>query len=184
MNKYLSALIPGILLLFSTASLSAQIGDFTVRESDREGESIELIALDGSGDPQREFSGSLPFSVNGFEVEMNFREGRASFPRDLVSSTFLYVKYEGEARSRTRLFYVYPGFVNGFTVLHIPLVLLVAVPLALVLIGMFFRRLIILVVLLLGAFFYFNSSRGLSLSSFFDGIKEWVNGLLQMIVPF
>ncbi|MFS8618100.1 MAG: hypothetical protein FWJ85_14860, partial [Solitalea sp.] len=116
--------------------------------------------------------------------EMNFREGRASFPRDLVSSTFLYVKYEGEARSRTRLFYVYPGFVDGFTVLHIPLVLLVAVPLALVLIGMFFRRLIILVVLLLGAFFYFNSSRGLSLSSFFDGIKEWVNGLLQMIVPF
>src|SRR5690606_41928170 len=103
MNKYLSALIPGILLLFSTASLSAQIGDFTVRESDREGESIELIALDGSGDPQREFSGSVPFSVNGFEVEMNFREGRASFRRDLVSSTFLYEAYEGDASSRPRV---------------------------------------------------------------------------------
>lgn len=186
MNRIFTVFIAGILLCLPAASVFGvqQFDDFTVRESAQEGESVELVALDAGGNKQEALSATLPFSINGFEVDLKFHAGRALFPRDLVSSTFLYVKYEGQARSITRLFYVYPGLMNGFSVLHIPLVVLVVIPFALVVLGMFFRRLIILFLVLLAAFFFFNSSKGLSLESFFDAVREWLGGILQLIIGF
>lgn len=178
MNKLFTTLASGLVLMLAATAVKAQaIADFTVRESERESETIELVALDASGKRREDIDGVFPFSVNGFETELKFRNGGAFFPREVASSTFLYLKYKGEGDSSARLYYVYRGLAGSFTVFHIPLALLVIIPLALILLGMFFRRLIILMLLLLGAFFYFNSSRGLSLDSFFDAAKEWVNGL-------
>ncbi|HEY9561351.1 MAG TPA: hypothetical protein VIR29_11265 [Anseongella sp.] len=120
---------------------------------------------------------------------MEFRDGSAYFPREVASSTFLYLKYRGakdnvSESNTTHLYYVYRGMAGGFTVIYIPLVLLIIIPAALILLGMFFRRLIILMLILLGAFFYFNSSKGLSPGSFFDAIKEWISGLLQVVAGF
>lgn len=169
-------------LLTGASAFADQIKDFTIRESENQNETIELVALDGTGNVREDLEGDFPFSINGFETEMNFEDGRAYFPRDVASSTFLYLKYKEETGSSARLYYVYRGLAGGFTVIHIPLALLVIIPLALVLLGMFFRRLIILVLVLLGAFFYFNSSKGLSPGSFFDAVSEWISGLLQMII--
>lgn len=179
MNKLFTTWAPGLVLMLAATSVKAQtITDFTVRESEQESETIELVALDASGNRQEDLDGAFPFSVNGFETELKFRDGGAFFPREVASSTFLYLKHNEGGHSAARLFYVYRGLAGSFTVFHIPLALLVIIPVALILLGMFFRRLIILMLLLLAAFFYFNSSKGLSPGSFFDAAKEWINGLL------
>ncbi|HYH57494.1 MAG TPA: hypothetical protein VD772_12825, partial [Anseongella sp.] len=122
--------------------------------------------------------GVFPFSINGFETRMEFKKGRARFTDEPASSTLLYIKYKGEPAAVSRLFYVYRDAAGAWSVIPIPLALLVIVPLALVFLGVFFRRLIVIMLLLLGAFFYFNSSKGLSPGSFFDAVREWVMGLL------
>ncbi|QEC52833.1 hypothetical protein EDD80_10528 [Anseongella ginsenosidimutans] len=182
MNRLLFIFGYFLISLFSgSISVSAgDIPDFAVRE--QEGETIKLVALDASGNSLQDLSGVFPFSVNGFETDIRFKDGQASFPQEVAAATFLYLKHEGGTGSTAHLYYVYRGLSGGFSVIHIPLALLVVVPLALILLGMFFRRLIILMLLLLGAFFYFNSSKGLSLDSFLDAAREWIGGLLQVIL--
>src|SRR3546814_3744067 len=93
MSKFFTILIPCLLLV---RGIDAQtLEDFSVRESERAGETIELVVLDASGNQQSSFSGKHPFSINGFETELEFRDGSAYFPREVASSTFLYLKYRG-----------------------------------------------------------------------------------------
>lgn len=187
MNRFLFFLLFGMCGVFAAAGQGAgpdDIPGFTVRESEADGQRIEMVALDKSGEPFNDIHGVYHFSVNGLGTDVKFEKGRAAFAREVSSSTFLYIKYDpvaaaGEGRvTLSELFYVYRGSTGGYTIIHIPLALLVIIPLALILLGVFFRRLIIIALLLLGAFFYFNNLKGLSLDSFFDAAKEWINGLL------
>lgn len=180
MNKFLRLLIFSVIfsLTGSVYILAADIPDFTVRESEMSGENIEMIALDAEGAEHVTTRGEYVFSINGFETSLKFKEGVAGFPRDVSSSTFLYIKHDGESGAVSRLFYVYRAPAGSYSVFHIPLAVIVIVPLGLILLGVFFRRLIILMVVLLGAFFYFSNMRGFSLDSFFDAAREWITGLL------
>lgn len=187
MNRFLPQLsfIIAALLLTAAATMANDIAGFSVQESLEEGETIELIALDASGNRLEKLSGDVPFSINGFETDLKFRGGRAFFPSEVAASTFIYLKYkggDGNAGNITRLYYVYQGLAGGFTVMHIPLLLLVVVPLGLILLGMIFRKLIIFALILLAAFFYFNNTKGLSPGDFFDAAGEWLSSLLQMII--
>lgn len=177
MNKVYRVVLLSMLLgaAFFRPAQAEDITGFTLRVSPGEGERIELVTMDGEA--VSGIQGRHPFSVNGFRSDLEFRKGVAGLPGELSSSTFLYIKYEGEERNISRLFYVYRGFAGDYSVVPVPLALLIIVPLAFVLLGVFFRRLILLALLLLGAFFYFSNYRGLSPGDFFDAAREWLRGL-------
>src|SRR3546814_5824346 len=98
MSKFFTILIPCLLLV---RGIDAQtLEDFSVRESERAGETIELVVLDASGNQQSSFSGKHPFSINGFETELEFRDGSAYFPREVRSE-----EHTSELQSLMRISY-------------------------------------------------------------------------------
>src|SRR3546814_16669535 len=141
MSKFFTILIPCLLLV---RGIDAQtLEDFSVRESERAGETIELVVLDASGNQQSSFSGKHPFSINGFETELDFSDGSAYFLRAVASSNFLYMTYIGandnvSYNNTTHLYYLYRGMSGDFTVIYIPLFLLIFLPSDIILLFMFF----------------------------------------------
>jgi hypothetical protein len=74
------------------------------------------------------------------------------------------------------LYYIYKHD-SKLSPLHISWMLLVAIPLALVLLAYMFKRFIIIAVIIFCIFLYFNYHNGLSMPTFFESVIDGLKGL-------
>ena len=161
-----------VLLNLGLALARVPIHDFKLSPALFENNSIHIKALNEAGDEDILVNGRYTFSVNGFEKRLFFLGGSAEYPDNLTSSTFLYMKCGPVDRPVSRLFYVYRT-TAGLSPFKISLFWLLVIPVILILGSFVFRRLIILVFIVIVLFFLFN--KGLSVSSYFNAVKDWIH---------
>lgn len=152
------------------------IKNFTLKENPAISNEVIIVAVDTAGITQEGINGEFLFSINGFDKTLKFDNGLAFYHQKLSKSTFLYVKHENEAGSKSNLFYVYKTDLKLIPI-RVSWIILFAIPIILIVLGYMFKRFIIIAVVLFGVFVYFNHSGGLGLSTFFETV---VDGLRHM----
>jgi hypothetical protein len=169
-----------VALLFLSVEIIAQpvaITNFLVKEHLLKNSKLAIIAADSIGKPLEEVSGTFMFSINGFKQELKFNEGMAVAPQAIEKSTFVYLKHENTQGTHSKLFYVIKKD-EDLNPIKINWLVLLLIPTLIIAIASIFRKLIIFAVVLLAAVFFFNSSKGLALPTFFETI---IDGLKSMI---
>jgi hypothetical protein len=175
MKKMLFVLL--VTLLSSAVAFAdpVLIKNFTVKENPFGKDELAVVATDTAGVIQEGINGTFKFSINGFDEDLDFKNGTAFYRRKLEKSSFIYIKHTNDMGSSSTLYYVYRQE-SKLTPIRISWVILIAIPCILILIGYMFRKLIIIAVVLFCIFLYFNHSNGLSIPTFFetvfDGIKH------------
>jgi hypothetical protein len=168
----LLAVVLGTLSAFADPVL---IKNFTIKENPFAKDELAVVATDTAGVIQEGVNGTFKFSINGFDEDLDFKNGTAFYRRKLDKSSFIYIKHTNDAGSNSTLYYVYRQQ-NKLSPIRISWIILIAIPCILILLGYMFRKFIIIAVLLFCVFLYFNHSSGLSIPTFFetviDGIKH------------
>lgn len=152
------------------------INNFIVKESLYKNNQIAIIAADQDEKPLENLDGTFKFSINGFEQELKFNDGAAVITQPISKSTFLYVRHENESGTQGKLYYVIKKY-DMLNAIKISWLVLVLVPAAIVLLAMMFRKFIIIAGILFLVMFYFNSSNGLKISTFFDTVFDGLKNL-------
>ena len=166
-------------ILLSSLQLSAfnefSIKNFVLAENPQKSNNFIIIAKDSLDNASEKLNGTYNFSINGFKEILSFRSGVAASKMEIDKSLFLYVKHENENGSISKLYYIRKTN-DGINPIGISWYILLAIPAALILIGYMFRKIIGIVIFFLVGYFYFNYSKGLSISTFlesiFDGLKN------------
>jgi hypothetical protein len=135
--------------------------DFTV--SNTNGLSIDAIDKDGNIDEN--ISGIYTFVINGYIEKLNFEKGSARISSNFNSSEVFYVKHERQLNTLRHLYYT----AGSFTI-RIPLWLFILVPVLIILLAIFIKR--ILFFLLFVGFVLFFITQGLDFASFINLVKE------------
>ena len=175
MNKLKYTLILAIIipLMFSSAAFSQgpefrfnlsdlfPINDFKVSNVN----GLRMVAIDKEGNIDQNIEGIYTFVINGYIEKLKFEKGEASISSNFSSSEVFYVKHERELNTLRHLFYT-----AGTLTIRIPLWLFILVPVLIVLLAIFIKR--ILFLLLLVGFVLFFLMQGLDVSAFFNLIKE------------
>jgi hypothetical protein len=107
---------------------------------------------------------------------MIFDKGTAFYRHKLDKSAFLYVKHINESGTHSVLYYVYKHS-GKISPIRISWILLIAIPIALILLGYIFKRFIIIAAVIFCIFLYFNHHNGLSIPTFFESIFDGLKGL-------
>ncbi|MFD0792548.1 hypothetical protein ACFQZX_02905 [Mucilaginibacter litoreus] len=169
-----------IFLLFSVFSLSYAdaviINQFVVKENPFAKDEIAIVAVDTAGNIKEGISGVFTFSVNGFTEALKFDKGTAFYRHKIEKSSFVYVRHSNDAGTHSILYYVYRHD-SKLSPIKISWMLLVAIPVALVLLGYMFKRFIIIAIIIFCIFLYFNHSNGLSIPTFFQSIIDGLKGI-------
>jgi hypothetical protein len=173
-----------LLLLFCliTAAHSLAFADvvainhFVVKENPFAIDEVAVVATDTAGVIQENVNGVFTFVMNGFQEELKFEKGTAFYRHKLDRSSFLYAKHMNDSGTHAILYYIYKHD-SKLSPLHISWILLVAIPLALVLLAYMFKRFIIIAVIIFCIFLYFNYHNGLSLPTFFESIIDGLKGM-------
>lgn len=163
-------------LIFIANNAIAQevaIDNFIIEENLLKNEKITIIATDAHEKPIENINGTFLFSINGFKEELKFSDGSATASGQIDKSTFVYLKHRNNNGTHAKLYYIIKKDTNLHPV-KINWIILLIIPLLLVVLGMMFRKFIIISVILLGILFFFNYSKGLDLSTFFETVY---NGL-------
>jgi hypothetical protein len=160
----------------STLTAGVAINNFVVKENLLKNEKIAIISTDQNDQPIDTVNGTFQFSVNGFRQELEFNDGVAIPDQKIERSTFLYIRHQNDNGTVGKLYYVYKKE-NDLNPIKISWIFLVAIPLIIVLIAFLFRKFIIWACVLLIIFLYFNSSKGLNFSTFFDTIFDGLKSL-------
>ena len=168
-----------VFLLFSFASYAqSEQGSqhFIAKENLLKGQKLAIIATDSVDNPNETINGVYAFTVNGFKQELRFNDGVAVCPLQIEKSSFIFIKHLNDSGSPSKLYYVYEkqGNLNPIT---ISWYLLLIVPIGLILIGYMFRKMIGLVIFILAILFYFYSSKGLSIPTFFESILDGIKNI-------
>lgn len=167
-----------LIIFFFASKVSAQVAidNFIIKEDLMKNEKITVIATDAEENPLENINGTFAFSINGFKEQLEFVNGAATPSRQIDKSTFVYLKHSNDNGMHTKLYYVIkkdkdlkPFKINWLVLLIIPALLIV--------LGMMFRKFIIISVILLGIIFFFNYSKGLDISTFFDSIYNGLRSL-------
>jgi hypothetical protein len=168
----LLAVVLGTLSAFADPVL---IKNFTIKENPFAKDELAVVATDTAGVIQEGVNGTFKFSINGFDEDLDFKNGTAFYRRKLDKSSFIYIKHTNDAGSNSTLYYVYRQQ-NKLSPIRISWIILIAIPCILILLGYMFRKFIVIAVLLFCVFLYFNHNSGLSIPTFFetviDGIKH------------
>jgi hypothetical protein len=151
------------------------IHHFTIKENPFAKDEIAIVAVDTLNNTLENVNGAFTFSVNGFEDTLKFDRGVAFYKHKLVRSSFLYVKHVDDSGTHAILFYVYKN--DKLNCIHISWILLLAIPLALILLGYMFKRFIIIAIIIFGIFVYFNYHSGLSIPTFFESIIDGLKNI-------
>jgi len=152
------------------------IHHFVIKENPFATDEIAVVATDTAGTIQENVNGIFNFTINGFEQALTFDKGTAFYRQKLQKSSFIYIKHQNDAGTHSMLYYVYRNS-GKLTPIHISWIVLVAIPLALVLLGYLFRKFIIIAAIIFVIFLYFNYHNGLSIPTFFESI---IDGLKNM----
>ena len=168
------------LLLFMANSFvfadTIAIKKFVVKENPFAQNEIAIVATDSLNNIEEKHNGVFLFTVNGFQEALHFDKGTAFYRHKMERSSFLYVKHVNDSGTHSILYYIYKHD-SKLTPLHISWILLLAIPLALILLAYLFKRFIIIALIIFCLFFYFNHHNGLSIPTFFESIIDGLKGM-------
>ena len=154
---------------------SIAINNFIVKENLLKNDKIAVIACDASEKPLENVSGIFQFSINGFKQVLKFNDGVAIASQQIDKSTFIYLRHENESGTHSKLYYVIKKE-HDLNPIKISWLILVLVPLIIVVLATMFRKFILIAAVLLLIMYFFNTSNGLNLPTFFqtvfDGLKS------------
>lgn len=153
------------------------INNFMIKENLLKNNKIAIIATDSLDIPIENLRGTFQFSINGFGQELNFNNGVAVMSQPINKSTFIYIRHENEAGTHGKLYYVYQKG-DSISPIKISWWILVIIPLALILLAALFRKFIVFAIILLIGLFYYNSSMGLKIPTFFETIFDGLKNLI------
>ena len=175
MNKFfLSYFLLLCISLKTSAETSAQkISSFELKSNSSERLSVRTLANTEELN-NNEINGSFDFSINGIDKKLQFKNGEAIIPEKISSSTFLFIRPLERPFSGIELYYVLKVR-EGLSVIHIPIVLLLLIPLFFFVLGYFVRKLLIIAIALIVVFFIFN--KGLSIGDYLHVIYQWIFAL-------
>ncbi len=158
------------------AGTDITINNFIVKENLYKNNQLAIIAADTEEKPIENLSGTFKFSINGFEQELKFNNGAAVVPQPISKSTFIYIRHENESGNQGKLYYVIKKY-DIINPIKISWLVLLLVPALIILLAMMFRKFIIIAGILLVVLFYFNTSNGLKISTFFDTVFDGLKNL-------
>ncbi len=154
---------------------SIAINNFIIKENLLKNSKIAIIATDANEIPLEGINGIFQFSINGFKQVLKFNDGVAIAPSQIDKSTFIYLRHENELGTHSKLYYVIKKEAD-LRPIKINWLILVLVPLVIILLATMFRKFILIAAVLLLVMYFFNTSNGLSLPTFFqtvyDGLKS------------
>ena len=153
------------------------ITNFIVKENLLKNNKIAIIATDTLDIPIESLNGTFQFSINGFGQELKFNDGVAVMTQPINKSTFIYLKHENESGTHGKLYYVYQKG-DSVNPIKISWWVLVIIPLILIIFAALFKKFIVVAGILLIGIFYYNSSQGLKISTFFDTIFDGLRNLI------
>ncbi|WP_395626553.1 hypothetical protein [Daejeonella sp.] len=156
---------------------SVAITNFMVKENLLKKNKIAIIATDSLDIPIESLNGTFQFSINGFGQELKFNDGVAVMKQPINKSTFIYLRHENESGTNGKLYYVYQKD-DSINPIRISWWVLVIIPLILILFAALFRKFIVVAVILMIGIFYYNSSQGLKIPTFFDTIFDGIRNLI------
>lgn len=161
---------------FQSFAQQQSVDNFIVRENILKNEKLDVIATDANETPLTSVNGTFSFSINGFKEELKFVNGEATSSRQVDRSTFVYLKHKNDNGTHAKLYYVIKRE-RGLSPVKINWFIMLLIPVSLIVLGMMFRKFILIAVILLAVMFFFNNSKGLSISTFFETVY---NGLMAM----
>ena len=166
-----------LLLCISCAYSQPQaINNFTVKEHLLKNSKIAIIATDSLNKPIETVNGTFAFTINGFKQDLKFNDGIAVAPQQIEKSAFVYLKHENISGTHAKLYYILKK-ADDLNPIKINWMLLLIIPFAILGIAALFRKFLIIGILLLIGIFFFNSSKGLALPTFFDTIIQGLKNL-------
>jgi len=165
-----------LFLSFQSFAQEMTIDNFIIRENILKNDKLDIIATDVNGIPLTNINGTFSFSVNGFKEELKFVNGEATSSSQVDRSTFVYLKHKNDNGTHAMLYYVIKRD-SGLSPVKINWFIMLLIPLSLIVLGMMFRKFILIAIILLAALFFFNNSKGLDISTFFETVY---NGLMAM----
>jgi hypothetical protein len=152
------------------------INHFLIKDNPFGQSQIAVVAVDTLNAPLENVNGNFSFTVNGFDQQLTFNKGVAFYSPKIDKSNFLYLRHNNDAGIHAMLYYVYK-YGDKLVPIHISWGWLLAIPLALVLLGYLFKRFIIIAAIIFIIFLYFNYHNGMSMPTFFSSV---IDGLKSM----
>ncbi|SMO67269.1 hypothetical protein [Solitalea koreensis] len=179
MNKlFLSFLLLFYISFSAAAEIQQQnISSFDIKSNLADRLTVSVL-VDGNEEQSggvNEINGSFDFSINGIDKKLQFKNGEAVVFDKISSSTFLYIRPIESTFSELKLYYVLKVGEKLFAI-HVPIFLLLVIPLFFFILGYFVRRLLVIAILLFIVFFIFN--KGLSIGNYLHVIYQWLLSFL------
>jgi hypothetical protein len=161
----------------SISGHNVAINNFMLKENLLKNNKIAIIATDSLNVPIESLSGTFQFSINGFDQELKFNNGVAVMAQPINKSTFIYLRHENESGTHGKLYYVIQKG-DSINPIKISWWILVIIPLVLILLAALFKKFIAVAAILLIGIFYYNSSQGLKIPTFFETIFDGLKNLV------
>lgn len=155
---------------------SIAINHFMIKENPFGKDEVAVIAVDTAQNTLDNVNGTFNFVVDGFQTDLIFDKGVAFYHHKLDKSAFLYIKHTNDSGTHSMLYYIYKHD-SKLDPFHISVLLLLAIPLLLVLLGYMFKRFIIIAIVIFCIFLYFNHHNGLSMPTFFESIFDGLKSI-------
>ena len=174
-------LLPFLLQIFIAGFAFADtlaVNHFVVKENPFAQSEIAIVATDSLNNIREDVSGHYSFTINGFQQEMVFDKGTAFYRHKIERSTFLFVKHINDAGSHSLLYYIYKHD-DKLSPIHVSWILLLAIPVALILLAYVFKRFIIIAAIIFCIFLYFNHHNGLGVPTFFESIFDGLKAMFK-----
>ncbi len=175
MNRFKFSLILAIIIpLIGISSAFSQGPEYTFNLSDMfpiqdfelgSENGLVVKAIDKDGNIDTNIEGIYTFVINGYIEKIKFSKGVAPISSNFQSSEVFYVKHERQLNTLRHLFYS----IGTWTIL-IPLWLFLLVPVLILLLAMFIKRILFLLIFV--AFVVFFLMQGLDVSTFINLIKD------------
>lgn len=175
MKRFKFSLIIAIIIpLFGISSAFSQGPEYTFNLSDMfpihdfelgNENGLVVRAIDKEGNTDTNIEGIYTFVINGYIEKVKFSKGLAPISSNFNSSEVFYLKHERQLNTLRHLFYT----VGSWTIM-IPLWVFILVPVLILLLAMFIKRLLFLLIFV--AFVVFFLMQGLDFSTFINLIKD------------
>ncbi len=175
MNRFKFSLLLAIIIPFISISTAFSQGpEYTFQLSDMfplhdfelgNENGLVVKAIDKEGKIDINIEGIYTFVINGYIEKIKFSKGVAPISANFQSSEVFYIKHERQLNTLRHLFYS----IGSLTVL-IPLWLFILVPVLILLLAMFIKRLLFLLIFV--AFIVFFLMQGLDFSTFINLVKD------------
>ncbi len=178
MKKILLACLLQLFIIGLAFADTLSVNHFVVKENPFAQNEIAIVATDSLNNIREDVSGTYSFTINGFQQEMVFDKGTAFYRHKIERSTFLYVKHVNDSGAHSLLYYIYKHD-DKLSPIHISWILLLAIPIALILLSYIFKRFIIIAAIIFCIFLYFNHHNGLSIPTFFESIFDGLKAMFR-----